>query len=152
MKSLKYSATKSLIYIVIFAGLLKVSGMLLAWLWNDYLVVNYGYEEITFLEAAGMLAFFYLIYAGVKFGFDNLSNLNFFQSKNQTPNQHTQCEQCDRAESSFILRSKFMSIEEKEKLKEAIAKCCGINNNQHISTIPHQKIQIKPLEKEKISN
>lgn len=160
MKTLKYSAVKSLIYILIFAGLLKVSGLLLEWIWNDYLVYNYGLEPISFLEAAGILAFLYLVYAGVKFGFDNisslnnistlnnLSSLNIFNNKDiKNIENKDDCNDCNRYEKSFIMRSKFMSEDEKERLKEALAKCCGLNHNNHYST---QKIQIQQFENKKI--
>lgn len=155
MKTLKYSAVKSLLYILIFAGLLKVSGILLEWIWNDYLVISYGLEPITFLEAAGILAFLYLVYAGVKFGFDNLTTLNNFSSfnlfsqKNTIKTDSDECVECNKYEKSFIMRSKFMSEDEKERLREALAKCCGMNHIPH-NQFTTQKIQIKHFENDKI--
>ncbi len=156
MKTLKYSAVKSLIYILIFAGLLKVSGLLLEWIWNDYFVYNYGAKPITFLEAAGILAFLYLVYAGVKFGFDNLttlnnfSSLNFFNQKEKSyKDPNSDCDDCNKYDSSFIMRSKFMSADEKERLREALAKCCGMTHHSQ-NNFTTQKIQIQRFENEKI--
>lgn len=155
MKTLKYSAVKSIIYILIFAGLLKVSGLLLEWIWNDYLVYNYGLKPISFLEAAGILAFLYLVYAGVKFGFDNISTLNNFSSLNifnprdkKNIETNDDCNDCNKYEKSFIMRSKFMTEDEKERLREALAKCCGLNHqHNHYST---HKIQIQQFDNKKI--
>ncbi|HRP01166.1 MAG TPA: hypothetical protein PLE30_00805 [Candidatus Kapabacteria bacterium] len=149
MKALKYNALKSLVYILIFAGLLKLSGMLLAWIWNSYIVYNYRVEPITFLEATGLLAFFYLIYAGVKFGFDNITSFNFFHNKGKNSVAvQNECEHLSKYENSFLMRSKFMSEEEKERLREELAKCCGIEHptNKQFSS---QGINTKHIEKEK---
>jgi len=143
MKSLKYNVLKSIIYILIFAGLLKLSGLIISWFWNEILVKNYNFHPITFLEATGILAFLYLVFAGVKFGFDNISNMNLFNSKELKPGNLPQCKECDKVQSSYILRSKLLSLEEKERLKEAIAKCCGMNNHSHLNNLPTQKINIQ---------
>ncbi len=150
MKSLKNSAIKSLIYILIFAGLLKLSSLILTWVWNKYIVHYYGVEPITFLESTGMIAFMYLIYAGVKFGFDSLSTLSIFPSKDKfSKDSHIELTSKNDFEESFKLQCKFMNKEEKEKLKETLAKYCGVShaqeNNYNSPNIHIQHINSKKI-------
>jgi hypothetical protein len=143
---LKNNVSKSLLYILFFAGILKLSGMLLTWFWNDYLVDNFNVEQITFLESVGMIAFFYLVYSGVKFGFNTLT-ANLSVDDKMSPGNMPQCQNCDKISTSNNVNSlKNLTADEKEKLKEAIAKCCGFNhisNNIEVNS----KIHIHPSHK-----
>ena len=149
MKSLKSSALKSLIYILIFASLLKVGALLLSWFWNDFLTVSIGLSPISVLEAVGVIAFIYLLYTGVRFGFENLSNLNIFNNQNERlkPGTLPQCKECRQANNpAYITNLKSMSVEDKEKLKEVIAKCCGLKNQNQ--TLTSNSVQLHILKKE----
>lgn len=140
---LKNNVSKSLLYILFFAGLLKLGGMIITWFWNNYMVYSFDLEYITFLESVGMIAFFYLVFSGVKFGFNTLAN-QINSKQPSSPGNLPQCKTCDAYQRSngtqFVNK---LSADEKEKLKQAIAKCCGfqhepmkIDNKKQIS-IPH---------------
>lgn len=138
---LKNNVSKSLLYILFFAGILKLSGMAFTWFWNSYLVYSFGVEHVTFLESVGMLAFFYLVYSGLKFGFNNIAS-QFSGKDNSLSHSDSKCESCDlmqqnRRKSSYASN---LSADEKEKLKQAIAKCCGF---QHESIQIDNKHQIE---------
>jgi hypothetical protein len=136
MKIFKSGAFKAIIYILIFAGLLKVGGIILAWLWNSQLMKFFEIEPISFLEAVGMIAFLYLVYTGIKFGFDSILNLNK-QPDKMSPGCMPQCRNCERMAEPLPLKyARIMTQDEKDKLKEALAKCCGIQNNTKISSNP----------------
>lgn len=125
---LKNNVLKSLLYILFFAGILKLSGMLLTWFWNSYLVYTFDVQHITFLESVGMLAFFYLVYSGVKFGF-----VTIIGQKNTTDNLSSknmpQCQQCEKNALNNTHYVNNLTLDEKEKLKAAIAKCCGFQHS-----------------------
>jgi hypothetical protein len=136
MKIFKTGAFKAIIYILIFAGLLKVSGSIFAWLWNSQLIKYFELERISSLEAVGIIAFLYLVYTGVKFGFDSFFNLNK-RHDIMSPGNMPQCRNCEKMAEPLPLKyARIMTKEEKDKLKEALAKCCGIQNNNKISSTP----------------
>jgi hypothetical protein len=136
MKFFKSGAFKAIIYILIFAGFLKIGGLVFAWLWNSYLIRYFQLEHISFLEAVGMIAFLYLVYTGVKFGFDSILSLNK-QPDKMSPGNMPQCRNCERmAEPLPIKYARIMTQDEKDKLKEALAKCCGLPNTTQISSTP----------------
>ncbi len=142
---LKNNVSKSLLYILIFAGILKLSGMLLTWFWNDYLTVQFGFEYITFLESVGMIAFFYLVYSGIRFGFNTITS-QLSNSESHTPGSLPECKYCEKNSTGNIQKLKEMSADEKERLKQAIAKCCGINHIPSKIEI-NSKIKIHPSQK-----
>jgi hypothetical protein len=85
-----------------------------------------------------MLAFFYLVYSGVKFGFSTISaqfNLTDKMSTKELPKCHT-CEQNVRNTHNNYVKN--LTPDEKEQLKEAIAKCCGFNHENSKNKIPQQ--------------
>lgn len=119
VNNLKNSLYKSLLYIIILAGSLKLFGWLLYKVWNSYIYDNYNVTPISQLEAVGIIAFIYLVFAGIKFGF-------FPFTAKESPGHMPQCQHCDKmAQPDYLKRVKRMSAEEKEQLREAIAKCCG---------------------------
>ena len=126
---LKNNVSKSLLYILFFAGILKLSGMLLTWFWNNYMVYSFEVEYITFLESVGMLAFFYLVYSGVKFGFATITNQinpKIISKPGKLPQSQT-CESI-KEKNDYQFANK-LSPDEKERLKQAIAKCCGFHHD-----------------------
>lgn len=142
---LKNNVSKSLLYILFFAGILKLAGMLLTWFWNSYLVYSLDLEHITFLESVGMIAFFYLVYSGIKFGFNTITNQFSGNDKKQKESSPI-CQSCElmqknKYQSQFTNR---LSPDEKEKLKQAIAKCCGFQHNS-VNIEPKHQIQIQNL-------
>ena len=64
----------------LFAGLLKISGLAIAWMWNNVFTQFFQIPYISTLEAVGVFAFVYLVYSGFRFGFanmnDNLAKIN----------------------------------------------------------------------------
>lgn len=135
-----------------FAVLLKLSAIIVTWLWNSYLIRHSDLEPIKFLEAVGLVAFGYLVFAGIRFGFNQyeLSQKKIeMMSNGEIPN----CKECAKAsESATLLKIRSFDREDQEKLKETIAKYCGINhnslnNNSHTtSNIPYQKSQLRENE------
>lgn len=137
---LKNNVSKSLLYILFFAGILKLSGMALTWFWNSYLVQNLDVEHVTFLESVGMIAFFYLVFSGVKFGFNTIT-AQFSNTDNHT-SAASKCQNCELMQQSRY-KSTYankLSADEKERLKQAIAKCCGF---PHEAVKIDNKLQIK---------
>lgn len=150
MNFFKNSAVRAILYIVIFAGLLKLSGMLVAWLWNKFLLKLGNFEPITFLESVGVVTFGYLIFAGIRFGFASFDAKSFQMG---TPGKMPECEECARlAQQNGITTLRSLNKEEKERLKEAIAKCCGMqqshqtNGKTQHANLTYQKSAIKESE------
>ncbi|MBX3044103.1 MAG: hypothetical protein KIT33_04490 [Candidatus Kapabacteria bacterium] len=126
---IKNNVSKSLLYILFFAGILKLSGMLLTWFWNDYLVYAFDLYSITFLESVGMLAFFYLVYSGIKFGFNSISIQLSENNIGTKPGKLPQCSSCEALQHhKDIAYINKLTEDEKERLKQAIAKCCGFQH------------------------
>ncbi|MDX9790697.1 MAG: hypothetical protein WC313_09555 [Candidatus Kapaibacterium sp.] len=126
---LKNNVSRALLYILFFAGILKLSGMLMTWFWNSYLTFSFGLHEITFLESVGILAFFYLVFSGVKFGFNTIS-AQYHNTDKLSPGSMPQCQSCSILKKSNSLQTiNKLSPNEKEMLKAAIAQCCGIRND-----------------------
>lgn len=149
MNLFKNSAVKAIIHMLFFAVLLKLSGMFVTWLWNKYLVKYTDVEPISFLESVGIVAFGYLVFAGIRFGF-NQYELAQRHNENLHPGNMPQCRECAKdTDSSTLSKIKNFDRDDKEKLKEAIAKCCGINHNPingstHTSpNIPYHNTQLK---------
>ncbi len=127
MNFFKNIAVRAILYIVIFAALLKLSGMTVVWFWNKFLLKLGNFEPITFLESVGIVTFVYLVFAGIRFGFASYNErpLNI-----RTPGSMPECQECAKiAQQNGIATLRSLSKEEKERLKEAIAKCCGIPHN-----------------------
>ncbi len=121
MNILKNSAFKSLLYIAVFAGLLKLSAMTFTWFWNNVLNSYIDLPLMNQLESVGVIAFLYLIITGIKFGFGAVYEKN-------SPISDPICESCEKVRNSLAIeKARTLSKEDKEQLKSAIAKCCGIN-------------------------
>ncbi len=124
MNILKNSAFKSLLYIAVFAGLLKLSAMTFTWFWNNVFNNYVELPIINQLESVGVIAFLYLILTGIKFGFGAINEKNVLNSE-------PICEGCQKVRNSIAIeKARTLSKEDKEQLKSAIAKCCGINAEQ----------------------
>lgn len=138
MNFFKNSAVRAILYIVIFAGLLKLSGMTVAWFWNQFLLKLGNFEPITFLESVGIVTFGYLIFAGIRFGFASYSErpLNI-----RTPGNMPECQKCAQiTQQNGIATLRALNKEEKERLKEAIAKCCGMPHNTTNGSSQHSNL------------
>lgn len=122
----KNNALRAIIYIFLFAGTLKLIALAFQWGWNNLLRERYGLEYLTFLESVGILAFIYLIYAGIKFGFENIGI-----NDNNKPGLMKECLSCqlkpEGTPSNQSAKNK-LSAEEKELLSQYIAKCCGMKH------------------------
>lgn len=125
---LKNNVLKSILYIIFFAGFLKLSGMLLTWIWNSYLTTALNLEDITFLESVGIIAFLYLVYSGIKFGFISLTDKNYMHDKTSADNQFNAKNYETFLHNNIANNLNKMSKSEKEKLKETIAECCGFRH------------------------
>jgi len=149
---LKNCAVKAILHMLFFAVLLKLSAILVTWLWNSYLIRHSDLEPISFLEAVGIVAFGYLVFAGIRFGF-NQYELSQKKIDLLVSDDIPNCKECAKAnESATVLKIRSFAREDQEKLKETIAKYCGINhktlnNSSHTtSNIPYQKSQLRENE------
>ncbi len=133
---LKNNVFKSLLYILSFGGLLKLSGMLLTWLWNSYISLSFDLDEITFLESVGIISFSYILFAGIRYGFGT-------NADKISPYDKMSCKYIYKSEIKLENATKInenlrnLTQDEKEKLKKVIAKCCGfedIPNNININS------------------
>ena len=123
MKILQNSAFRSLLYIAVFAGLLKLSAMTFTWFWNNVFNAYIELPIVNQLEAVGIIAFIYLILTGIKFGFGAITEKNNNISDSI-------CEGCEKVRNSLVVeKARSLSNEDKEQLKSAIAKCCGIQTD-----------------------
>ncbi|MCO5250202.1 MAG: hypothetical protein M9949_02125 [Candidatus Kapabacteria bacterium] len=152
MNFLKHCAVKAILHMLFFAVLLKVSALVLTWFWNSYLIRYSDLEPINFLEAVGVVAFGYLVFAGIRFGFNQYElaqqKIDILASED-IPN----CKECAKAnEYATLSKIRNFNRADQEKLKEAIAKYCGINhhslknNSQTASNTPYSKSQLTETE------
>ncbi len=152
MNFFRNCAVKAILHMLFFAVLLKLSAFVLTWFWNSYLIRYSGLEPVTFLEAVGVVAFGYLVYAGIRFGFDQYElaqqKIDLLASE-ETPN----CKECAKAkESATLSKIRNFDSDDQEKLKETIAKYCGINHNplknnsNTASNTPYRKSHLRENE------
>jgi hypothetical protein len=148
MNFLKHCAVKAILHMLFFAVLLKLSALVLTWFWNSYLIRYSDVEPVNFLESVGIVAFGYLVFAGIRFGFNQYElaqqRIDILASED-VPN----CKECAIAnESATLSKIRNFDHDDQEKLKETIAKYCGINhnsltNNSHTSSnAPYRKSQL----------
>lgn len=120
MKSLKFNALKSIFYILIFAGMLKLSGIIIAWVWNDLLLEKFHLNEISILEATGIVAFIYLVYAGIKFGFENIMNSNTQSvDTSEMAGNMPQCKECNHSRYILMHNTRVFTEELKDVIKHS---------------------------------
>ncbi|PKL85338.1 MAG: hypothetical protein CVV22_08725 [Ignavibacteriae bacterium HGW-Ignavibacteriae-1] len=129
MNFFRNCAVKAILHMLFFAVLLKVSALVLTWFWNSYLIRYSDLEPINSLEAVGVVAFGYLVFAGIRFGFNQYElsqqKIDLLASE-EIPN----CKECAKAtESATLSKIRNFDRDDQEKLKETIAKYCGINHN-----------------------
>ncbi len=122
-KIINSSAARTGIYIVLAGGLLVLFAFGSSFICNSFLSATFGIPAISFMEAAGGFAFVYIIYYGYRFGFcsRNKSNekrdLSFLQN-------------CDNLTQHNLNYKAVTALnkEQKEKLREEIARCCGFKH------------------------
>ncbi len=125
MKILQNSAFRSLLYIAVFAGLLKLAAMTFTWFWNNVFNVYIDLPTVNQLESVGIIAFMYLVLTGIRFGFGAITD-------KVSPISEPLCESCEKVRSSIAVeKARALSTEDKEQLKSAIAKCCGMQTEHH---------------------
>lgn len=111
-------------YIVFVGGLFFVFSVLFAALSNDILSEYFEIPELSLLEAGGLFAIFHIVYSGIKFGY------NKFQ-KSSTEEDMSLFHDCDNmTEVKKHINLDSLSTDDKNRLKEEIAKCCGIKKEK----------------------
>lgn len=111
-------------YIAFVGGLFFVFSVLFAALANEILSVYFEIPEISLLEAGGLFAIFHIIYSGIKFGYHKIY-------RSMSENDMTILRNCDNmSEKNNHVNIDSLSRTDKDRLKEEIAKCCGMKKEE----------------------
>jgi hypothetical protein len=137
-------AARTIIYIFFVGGLLNLSAGALWFLWNYGLTGLIEIGEVSFLESVGLISFIYVFYFGYKFG-----------EKKDAEAAAAKCnlaEQMNNSHSIHVVRQ--MSQQDKNELKNAIARCCGLDdatnrNSVQSSPRPENFNPYSPLKQKK---
>ena len=94
--------------------------------WNNSLSFHLNMEEISFLEAVGVVAFVYVIYFGIKFGESKCNNGSKKDIMTEEPATADKMSYADEMIAKDLLKN--VPEAEREDLKDFIARCCGFQD------------------------
>lgn len=129
---------RSLFFIAFVGGLLFCISYTFSYIANHYLYDELGLEEpVSILELAGLVAFVYVIFFGIKFGFRK-SNSQYQEFQDyERPHAHDDSSDsshhfaedldCDELSQKYKTSLDKLSEKEKEELKSKLANICGID-------------------------
>ena len=113
-------------YLLPIGGLLFLLSAIVWYSWNHFLHPNSSFNEITFLEAFGIVAIGYVGYSAVAFACDESPDYEneIIPRKKQTLT-NTKTQQIEKTDCKIPKHFEQLSPEEKIILREKIARCCG---------------------------
>jgi len=112
-------AARSIFYIIFVSGLFFLISISCEFFCNQIMAKCFDLPEITLLESAGVFAFVYIVYHGIKFGTNKISN----SPKDSMPNMQ---DNANMAANETLKTIQNLTQEQKEQLKSELAKKCGI--------------------------
>jgi hypothetical protein len=117
---------RSIFYIIIISGLLSLTSFVIMLVWNNSLSFHLDMEEISFLEAVGLVAFVYVVYFGIKFGEAKCNNDSKEVNLSDTTDISDKMSYADEMIAKDLLKN--VPENEREDLKDFIARCCGFQD------------------------
>ncbi len=117
---------RSIFYIIIISGLLSLTSIVIMLVWNNSLSLHLDMEEISFLEAVGLVAFVYVIYFGIRFG----QAKRHYDSKEDDLSGNTFTSDKMSYADEIIAKDLLKKVPDAERdvLKDFIARCCGFQD------------------------
>ncbi|MBS1536499.1 MAG: hypothetical protein JST20_01970 [Bacteroidetes bacterium] len=119
-------SARAIMYLIPIGGLLFLLSAVVWYSWNHFLHPNSSFNEITFLEAFGIVAIGYVGYSAVAFACDESSDCEneIIPRNKQALNTKTD-QQTEIIDCKIPKHVEQLSPEEKLILREKIARCCG---------------------------
>jgi len=135
-------SARAIMYLLPIGGLLFLLSGLVWYSWNHFLYPNSSFNEISFLEAFGIVAIGYVGYSAIAFACDESPEQeNELIPRKQVTFKSAIANNSEFSECKIPKHVEQLSPEEKIILREKIARCCGdvckIESNE------------KPIHKEK---
>lgn len=110
-------------YMLFVGGLFALLSASLAYIWEAVIILYFDLPAISFLEAGGIIAFFYIVAFGIRFGLKknaaNMSDVDLSDSPCHNIQYTQSAPEC----------LNHLSESEREHLSQVLAKCCGIREN-----------------------
>ncbi len=114
-------AARSIFYILFVSGLFFLISACCEFFCNEIMCKYFGLPEVSLLEAAGVFAFVYIVYHGIKFGSNKISS-------SQKDNMPKMQNNANMAANETLNTIQNLTHEQKEQLKSELAKKCGIQH------------------------